>query len=288
MTVAKRTLLQFSPPVPMSADPLQDPLLGSVIDHRYQVERRVGQGALGVVYAVRHTTLGKRFALKALRAELVAQLEVGQRFMQEARSAAAVEHSGRFETTDFGHLPSGQPYFVMEWLEGEALALRAEPAPRERPSLRLVRHDEPHQAGATLLDEAEPAAVVAVRPSWSKLLVGAAVVFVAGGAFGALLALHGKQRDPAALAPPAVVSSTAAEVANAAPRSPSVTSVTVPEMRADAAGSVLSATALDRGAPTVHAAAAGRPPSGGHSKSVAGKRAPARPGRSEIVDPWGR
>jgi serine/threonine-protein kinase len=103
-------------------NPASDPLLGTVIDQRYQVERVVGGGGMGVVYAVCHTKLGKRFALKALRADLASEPEVAQRFIQEARTAAAVEHPGLVETTDFGHLPSGQPYFVMEFLEGESLS----------------------------------------------------------------------------------------------------------------------------------------------------------------------
>ena len=103
-------------------DPASDPLLGTVIDQRYQVERVVGGGGMGIVYAVCHTKLGKRFALKALRADLASEPEVAQRFIQEARTAAAVEHPGLVETTDFGHLPAGQPYFVMEFLEGESLS----------------------------------------------------------------------------------------------------------------------------------------------------------------------
>jgi serine/threonine-protein kinase len=102
-------------------DPSADPLIGSVIDNRYEVERVVGTGGTGVVYAVRHTSLGKRFALKTLRADLSSDAELATRFIQEARTAASVEHPGLVEITDFGRLPSGQAYFVMEYLEGQSL-----------------------------------------------------------------------------------------------------------------------------------------------------------------------
>ncbi|HWZ87749.1 MAG TPA: serine/threonine-protein kinase [Polyangiaceae bacterium] len=102
-------------------DPSTDPLIGSVIDNRYDVERVVGTGGTGVVYAVRHTSLGKRFALKTLRADLSSDAELATRFIQEARTAASVEHPGLVEITDFGRLPSGQAYFVMEYLEGQSL-----------------------------------------------------------------------------------------------------------------------------------------------------------------------
>jgi serine/threonine-protein kinase len=162
MRVARRTLLQFSDPQPVSSgkaspanarranvcstcgqhfsldtrfcpfdgqaltaaidwDPAIDPLIGSVIDNRYEVECVVGTGGTGVVYAVRHTSLGKRFALKTLRADLSSDAELATRFIQEARTAASVEHPGLVEITDFGQLPSGQAYFVMEYLEGQSL-----------------------------------------------------------------------------------------------------------------------------------------------------------------------
>jgi eukaryotic-like serine/threonine-protein kinase len=74
------------------------------------------------VYEARHRALGKRFALKALRRELAAESEIAARFIQEARTAAAVSHPGLVEITDFGKLESGQVYFVMELLEGSTLA----------------------------------------------------------------------------------------------------------------------------------------------------------------------
>ncbi|HMJ16156.1 MAG TPA: protein kinase [Polyangiaceae bacterium] len=103
-------------------NPSADPLLGSVIDKRYEVIEVLGEGGMGTVYRVRHAALGRQFALKALRRDLAVDSELSARFIQEAKAAAAVVHAGVVQITDFGTLPSGQPYFVMELLQGQPLS----------------------------------------------------------------------------------------------------------------------------------------------------------------------
>lgn len=121
-------------------DPSADTLLGSLIDNRYEVLSVIGEGGMGTVYEVKHRALGKRFALKALRKDLTSDGEIAARFIQEARTAAAVSHPGLVEITDFGRLESGQVYFVMELLEGQSLAalLRGGPLPPAR-GLEIVK-----------------------------------------------------------------------------------------------------------------------------------------------------
>ncbi len=122
-------------------DPHADPLLGTVVDERYEIASVIGEGGMGVVYAARHRTLGKRFALKALRKDLATDREIAARFMQEARTAASVSHPGLVEITDFGKLATGQPFFVMELLEGQSLAQlirRGGPIPAAR-AVEIVR-----------------------------------------------------------------------------------------------------------------------------------------------------
>lgn len=104
------------------AERKSDALLGTLIDQRYEVLSLLGEGGMGIVYEARHRALGKRFALKALRKELAADTEICARFMQEARTAASVSHPGLVEITDFGRLPTGQPFFVMALIEGQSLA----------------------------------------------------------------------------------------------------------------------------------------------------------------------
>lgn len=88
----------------------------------YRVCRELGRGGMGVVYDVEHTVLGKHFAMKVLSGE---QLEddptSAQRFVREARAAARIEHPGIVAVSDFGTLPDGRSYLVMELLRGRAL-----------------------------------------------------------------------------------------------------------------------------------------------------------------------
>ena len=118
-----------------------DPLIGSVVDERYEIVAMIGEGGMGVVYSARHRALGKRFALKALRKDLATDGEIAARFMQEARTAASISHPGLVEIIDFGQLPAGQPFFVMELLEGQSLAQlvrRGGPLPAAR-AIDIVR-----------------------------------------------------------------------------------------------------------------------------------------------------
>ncbi|MEZ4224987.1 MAG: serine/threonine-protein kinase [Polyangiaceae bacterium] len=102
-------------------DPGTDPLIGQVVDERYEIQGVLGEGGMGTVYQVRHRTLGRSLALKALRRDLAEDPELAPRFIQEAKAAARVTHPHVVQITDFGTLPHGEPYFVMELVEGMPL-----------------------------------------------------------------------------------------------------------------------------------------------------------------------
>jgi serine/threonine-protein kinase len=96
-----------------------DPLIGTLIDRRYRVLKRLGDGGMGIVYKVEHTYLNKLFALKVMRPT---KDEIDRkRFEQEARLASGIRHPNVVEISDFGLLPTDQPYFVMEFLRGHTL-----------------------------------------------------------------------------------------------------------------------------------------------------------------------
>jgi serine/threonine protein kinase len=94
--------------------------VGNVVGGRYRVDGLLGRGGMGVVYAATHELTQRRVAVKVLDAdpsELPAQRE---RFLTEARTAAAVRHPNIVDILDMGtHL--GSPFLVMELLEGSTL-----------------------------------------------------------------------------------------------------------------------------------------------------------------------
>jgi serine/threonine protein kinase len=98
-----------------------DSLEGSVIDERYEVGPELGSGGFGVVHLARQIALDRRVAVKALHASVAADATNLRRFFVEARAASSIQHPNIVEVIDFGELPSGVPYLVMEHLEGRDL-----------------------------------------------------------------------------------------------------------------------------------------------------------------------
>jgi serine/threonine-protein kinase len=90
----------------------------------YRVTRLLGEGGMGMVYLAEHPTLGRRAAVKVLHPDLAASHEMIERLFNEARAANAIGHPGIVEVSDLGLLPTGTPYIVMEFLEGQSLGAR--------------------------------------------------------------------------------------------------------------------------------------------------------------------
>ena len=107
-------------PLP-DAGPHKDALIGTVVDGRYRIEAQIGEGGMGVVYRVTHIAIHKTLALKLLRGEMAKDPEVVQRFVQEAQAATSIGHENIIDINDFGKLPDGTAYFVMEYLNGRPL-----------------------------------------------------------------------------------------------------------------------------------------------------------------------
>src|SRR6185369_14976138 len=96
--------------------------LGSVLGGKLKVIRRIGAGGMGSVYEVEHTLTKHRRALKLLSDELSIIPSIVTRFLREASAAGHIGNPHVVETFDAGVLDTGEPYIVMELLEGETLA----------------------------------------------------------------------------------------------------------------------------------------------------------------------
>jgi eukaryotic-like serine/threonine-protein kinase len=90
----------------------------------YQITAVIGEGGMGTVYRAVHEVLGRPVAVKLLLPEISSSRDMVTRFFNEARAAAAIKHPGIVEAHDFGYLPDGRAYIIMELLEGESLASR--------------------------------------------------------------------------------------------------------------------------------------------------------------------
>ena len=95
-----------------------------VIADRYRVEKPIGEGGMGRVYKVRHTQLGKPFALKLMQTAFSGDSRARDHFYREARLASSLAHTNVVSIIDFGEDPRLGAFMVMELLEGETLSSR--------------------------------------------------------------------------------------------------------------------------------------------------------------------
>src|SRR6267154_388576 len=93
-----------------------------ILDGRYQLEKRLGQGGMGVVFKGRHIFLKTQHAIKIILPDLVGNdPNLVTRFRQEALAAAAIRHPHIIAVTDFGVVRGTMPFLVMEFVEGRSL-----------------------------------------------------------------------------------------------------------------------------------------------------------------------
>ncbi|HEY6555749.1 MAG TPA: serine/threonine-protein kinase [Polyangiaceae bacterium] len=95
--------------------------MGEVIDGKYRIDQALAFGGMGVVCAATHVELETRVAIKLVRPELASNADATTRFLNEAKAAATLKGEHVSRVIDFGTLPSGSPYMVMEYLHGSDL-----------------------------------------------------------------------------------------------------------------------------------------------------------------------
>jgi serine/threonine protein kinase len=117
-----------------------DKLVGEVLANRYQIEAKLGEGAMGAVYRARHIKVGRPFAVKVLHSRLTMDNKVLLRFEREAELAGRLRHPNVIGVVDVGEMPDGMRYMVMDFAEGPDLAslLSEAPMPPQR-IINIVR-----------------------------------------------------------------------------------------------------------------------------------------------------
>jgi predicted Ser/Thr protein kinase len=99
-----------------------DPMLGYIIDRKYEVVSVLGYGGMGVVYKVKHLVLGRFFAIKIIHPYLAADVRNRRRFQREAQAASRLTHPNLATVFDWDIMEDGRPYIVMYYIDGVKLS----------------------------------------------------------------------------------------------------------------------------------------------------------------------
>jgi serine/threonine-protein kinase len=100
--------------------PIRPPSPGVLVDNKYRLAERIGGGGMGDVYRAESLSAGRPVAIKFLHPELAQNMEVAQRFFQEAQAVNRIRHPNVVDVVDAGTCDMG-PYIVMEYLDGESV-----------------------------------------------------------------------------------------------------------------------------------------------------------------------
>ncbi len=92
-------------------------LIGKTVDGKYEIQTLLGLGGMGGVFRARHTFINNEVAIKLINPKLASHEEIVERFLREARAAAAIDHPNAVKVTDFGRA-DGMLYLVMEYVPG--------------------------------------------------------------------------------------------------------------------------------------------------------------------------
>lgn len=104
-----------------NARPAKNSFVGTTLDDQYEVLSVIGQGGMSIVYKARHIMMKKVLAVKTLLPHLVLHPHSLERFRQESQAASNLHHPNIVTIHNFGFTVEGQPYLVMDYLEGTSL-----------------------------------------------------------------------------------------------------------------------------------------------------------------------
>lgn len=115
----QRSARSIPPEAEVSAP--SSPWLGRIIDDRYRIKELLAEGGMGTVFIAEHMKLRKMVALKTIHPSFLGNEEVAARFAREAMASAQLEHPHVASAIDYGALPEGGAYLVLELVHGPNL-----------------------------------------------------------------------------------------------------------------------------------------------------------------------
>jgi serine/threonine-protein kinase len=121
----------------MSNNSQVDDFIGQILAERYEIMSFIGRGAMGSVYKARQIAIGRDVAIKMMLDQSIDE-RATQRFVKEAMAMSALNHPHLISIIDFGETPEGNPFLVMEFLEGTTLSKIIEKGLPLQQALKIV------------------------------------------------------------------------------------------------------------------------------------------------------
>ncbi len=115
-----------------------DPLVGTVLAERYQIDQVIGDGGIGRVYRARHVRMSRAFAIKVPFGELGYDRKARARFANEAEAASRLSHPNVIGVVDVGETREGLFYMAMDLAEGPSLATLLDDGPLPAPRVLAI------------------------------------------------------------------------------------------------------------------------------------------------------